>query len=142
MMRSRSLGGGRRLALVGAIVLIIGCLLPWYTVGGDGALPAESYMAFRYPQGVVAFLAGLATLALIALPYAMRPRPVALDRGLVFGILAIAALLGVFLWVPAVLDNLEGLLPTRAIGFWIAAVGAIMLARAAFEIAREPPRRL
>ncbi len=142
MMESRALGGGRRLALAGAIVLIVGCLMPWYTVGGDGGLPAESYMAFRYPQGVLAFLAGLATLALIALPYAMRPRPVAIDRGLSFGILAALAIGGVLLWVPAVADNLGGLLPNRAFGFWIAAAGAIMLARAAFDISREPPRRL
>ena len=142
MMHSRALGGGRRLALVGAIVLIVGCLLPWYTVGGDGGLPAESYMAFRYPQGLLAFLAGLGTLALIALPYAMRPRPVAMDRGIAFGILAVMAIAGVILWVPAVSDNLAGLLPTRAYGFWVALVGATLLCRAAFEISREPPRRL
>ena len=142
MMQSRALGGGRRLALVAAIVVIVGCLLPWYSVGGDGGLPAESYMAFRFPQGVLAFLAALGTLALIALPYAMRPRPVPLDRGLVFGILAGAAIAGVLLWVPAVADNLGGLLPNRAYGFWIALVGAILLCRAAFEISREPPRRL
>jgi hypothetical protein len=140
-MHSRSLGGGRRLALVGAIVLIVGCLLPWYTVGGDGGLPPETYQAFRYPQGLLAFLAGLGTLALIALPYAMGPRPVALDRGIVFAVLAGAALIGVLLWVPAVLDNPAGLLPTRAFGFWISLLGAILLGRAAFEISREPPRR-
>jgi hypothetical protein len=141
-MHSRSLGGGRRLALVGAIVLIVGCLLPWYSVGGGpGEAPATTYGVFDNPAGVLALLAGLGTLALIALPYAVRPRPVALDRGIVFGILAVAALLGVFLWIPTALANLEGLLPNRAPGFWIAAVGAIILARAAFEISREPPRR-
>ena len=124
-----------------AVVLIVGCLLPWYTVGGDGGLPPETYQAFRYPQGLLAFLAGLGTLALVALPYAMGPRPVALDRGIVFGVLAGAAILGVVLWVPAVFDNVGGLRPDRAPGFWIAAVGAIMLGRAAFEISREPPRR-
>ena len=91
MMHSRSLGGGRRLALLGAIVVIVGCLLPWYTVGGDGSLPPEVYRAFTYPQGLVVFLAGLGTLALVALPYAMGPRPVALDRGLFFGVLAVAS---------------------------------------------------
>jgi hypothetical protein len=140
-MHSRSLGGGRRLALLGAVVLIVGCLLPWYTVGGDGALPPEVYRAFRYPQGLVAFLAGLGTLALIALPYAMGPRPVALDRGLVFGILAVSAVVGLVLWVWAVLPAPEGLLPTAAYGYWISVVGAIMLCRAAFEISQEPPRR-
>ena len=112
MMHSRSLGGGRRLALLGAIVLIVGCLLPWYTVGGDGGLPPEVYRAFTYPQGLVVFLAGLGTLALVALPYAMGPRPVALDRGLVFGVLAVASAVGVILWIWAVLPAPQGLLPT------------------------------
>ncbi len=141
MMHSRSMGGGRRLALLGAVVLIVGCLLPWYTLGGDGGLPPTVYRAFTYPQGLVAFLAALGTLALLALPYAMGPRPVALDRGLVFGILAATAIVGLVLWVFAVLPAPQGLLPTGAYGFWIAAVGAVMLARAAFEISREPPRR-
>jgi hypothetical protein len=140
-MHPHPLGNGRRLALLGAIVLIAGCLLPWYTVGGDGGLPAEVSRAFAYPQGVLALLAGLATLALLALPYAAGERPLGVDRGLSFGILAGAALLGVVLWVPAVMDAPEGILPTKAYGFWIAAIGAILLARAAFEISREPPRR-
>jgi hypothetical protein len=142
MMESRALGGGRRLALVGAVVLIVGCLLPWYTVGGDGGLPARSYGVLDYPAGLLVVLAALGTLALIAFPYAMRPRPVSMDRGLFFGILAVLAIAGVVLWVPAVADNLAGLLPNRAYGFWISAVGAILLSRAAFDISREPPRRL
>ena len=51
------------------------------------------------------------------------------------------AVVGVVLWVPNVLDAPEGLLPTRAYGFWISALGAIMLARAAYDISLEPPRR-
>ena len=141
MIHRRPLGSGRRLALVGAIILIVGCLLPWYTVGGDGGLPPSRSTRPSTAPGIVAFLAALATLALVALPYAMGPRPVALDRGLAFGLLAIARAGGVVLWVPAVLDNPEGPAPDRAFGCWIAAVGAIMLARAAFEISREPPRR-
>jgi hypothetical protein len=141
MMHSRSLGGGRRLALLGAIVVVVGCLLPWYTVGGDGSLPPEVYRAFTYPQGLVVFLAGLGTLALVALPYAMGPRPVALDRGLVFGVLAVASIVGVVLWVWAVLPAPQGLLPTGAYGYWISTIGSIMLCRAAFEISQEPARR-
>jgi hypothetical protein len=135
------MGGGRRLALIGAIVVIVGCLLPWYTVGGDGSLPPEVYRAFTYPQGLIVLLAGLGTLALIALPYAMRPRPVALDRGLPFGVLAVASVVGVVLWIWAVLPAPQGLLPTGAYGYWLSAIGSIMLCRAAFEISQEPARR-
>jgi hypothetical protein len=140
-MHSRSLGGGRRLALLGAIVLIVGCLLPWYTAGGDGGLPPTVLRAWAYPQGVVALLSGLGTVALVTLPYAMGPRPVAVDRGLVFVILAAAAIAGLVLWVWAVLPAPAGLLPTAAYGFWISAAGAIMMGRAAFEITQEGPRR-
>ena len=140
-MHRRPLGSGRRLATIGATVLIVGCLLPWFTVGGDGGLPAEVYHAWNYMPGVLALLSGLATLALVILPYAMAGRPVGLDRSLSFGILAVVAVVGVLLWLPTALPAPTGLLPDRAYGFWISAVGAILMARAAFEISQEPPRR-
>jgi hypothetical protein len=136
------MGGGRRLALVGAVVMIVGCLLPWYTVGGGaGELPAVTYMAWQRPQGIAVLLSGLATLALLALPYAMGPRPVAVDRGLAFAVPAVIAILALAAWIVEVLPAPAGLLPTGAYGFWISVVGAIMLGRAAFGISREPPRR-
>lgn len=139
-MHRRPLGSGRRLALVGAIVVVIGSLLPWYTLGGDGGLPPLVYRAFD-GTGILAFLAGLATLALVALPYAAGERPLAIDRGLAYGLLAVVALLGILLWIPTILESPEGLLPDRAYGFWITVVGAITLARAAYDIALEPPHR-
>lgn len=141
-MHRRPLGSGRRLAAIGAIVLCVGCLLPWFTVGGGaGEQPAVVYHAFDNPPGVVAFLAGLGTLALVTLPYAVAGRPLAVDRGLWFGILAVVAVAGILLWLPTALPAPAGLLPDRAYGLWISAVGAIMMARAAFEISQEPPRR-
>ena len=139
-MHRRPLGNGRRLALFGAIVVVIGSLLPWYTLGGDGGLPPSVFRAFD-GTGILAFLAGLATLALVALPYAAGERPVAVDRGLAFGMLAVLALVGIVLWIPNVLDAPQGLLPDRAYGFWITVVGAIILARAAYDISLEPPHR-
>jgi hypothetical protein len=138
-MHRRSMGYGRRLAAIGAIALLVGCLLPWFTVGGDGGLPPQAYRSVDYLPGVLAFLAGLATLALVILPYAMGPRPSGLDRGLVFGILAVAALAGVLLWLPVAgaLSAPQGLLPDRAYGFWISLVGSIVMCRAAYDIGRE-----
>lgn len=139
-MHRRPLGNGRRLAFLGAVVLFLGCLLPWYTVGGDGGLPPVVYRAFD-GSGIVAFLAALATMALIALPYAAGDQPLWVDRGLAFALLAAAALAGLLLWLPGVLEAPEGLLPDRAYGFWIAAVGTVMLVRAAYDVILEPPRR-
>jgi hypothetical protein len=142
-MHRRPLGNGRRLALIGAIVLVIGCLLPWYSVGGDGGLPEIVLRAFD-TTGIASFLAALATLALIALPYAAGERPVAIDRGVSFAILGAIAVAGVVLFpliYPGILEALEGLLPASAYGFWISALGAVILARAAYDIWLEPPRR-
>ena len=138
-MHRRPLGNGRRLAVVGAILLVVGCLLPWYVLGGDGGLPQQVYRAFD-GTGIISFFAGLGTLALVALPYAAGERPVAIDRSLSFALLAIAAIVGILLWIPNVLDAPEGMLPNLAYGYWIAALGAIVLARAAYDIHLEAPR--
>ena len=139
-MHRRSLGSARRLALIAALMLIVGSVLPWYQLGGDGGLPVTVYRAFD-GSGFASFLAGLATLALIALPYAMGDRPSPVDRGISFALLAVVAILGVILWIPNVTADLSGLLPTKSYGFWITVVGAILLARASFEIYLSPDGR-
>jgi hypothetical protein len=139
-MHRRPLGGGRRLAALGALVAVIGCLLPWYVLGGDGDLPEIVYRAFD-GWGMLVFLGGIGTLALVTLPYAAGERPVAIDHPLAFGLLAAMAVVGILLWIPGVLDAPEGMLPDRAYGYWIAVVGTIIMARAAYDIALEPPHR-
>ena len=66
-----------------------------------------------------------------------------MDRGLSFAILATVAVAGVVLYpfVIGALDAPEGLLPDRAYGYWVSLLGAIILARAAYDIWLEPPRR-
>jgi hypothetical protein len=140
MMYRRSLGSGRRLAIIGALLMIAGSLLPWYAIGGGEDLPQETFRAFD-GSGVLAFLAGLATLALVTLPYAAGEKPVLIDRALAYWLLAIVAAVGVGLWIPQALPAPEGLLPNRAPGFWVAALGTILLARGAFEIGMERPWR-
>jgi hypothetical protein len=139
-MHRRPLGNGRRLAFIGAIVVLVGCLLPWYSVGGDGGLAPVTFRAFD-GSGMATFLAALATIALVALPYAAGERPMGVDRGLSFLLLALLALAGVILWVPSLLEAPEGLLPDRAYGYWIAIVGTVIMLRAAYDIMLEPPRR-
>ena len=144
LMHRRPLGNGRRLAIIGAVILLVGCVLPWYVGRGRRWPAARSCSGRSTGPGIVSFFAALATLALVALPYAAGERPVAIDRGISFAILAVAAVAGVVLFLftsPGVLDALEGLLPDRAYGFWISALGAIIMARAAYDIWLEPPRR-
>ncbi len=138
-MHRRSMGPGRRMALLASILLVVGRVLPWSQLGGDGGLPVTVYRAFD-GSGILSFLAGLATLALLALPYAMGDRPTGIDRGISFAVLAVAAILGVVLWIPNVLADPAGLLPTVAYGYWITVVGAVLLGRAAYEIYLSPRR--
>lgn len=140
-MHRRPLGRGRVLALVAAVIMLVACLLPWYAIGGDADLPALEQRAFDGP-GILVFLAGLLVIALVALPYAMGDRPVAVDSWPVYLLLLALAVAGIALW-PLLGGRLEftsGLLPTAAPGFWLAILGAIVLARAVFEMQQDPSR--
>lgn len=139
-MHRRPMGRGRTLAVAGALVVLVGTLLPWYAFQVDAGLPAMELRAFD-GSGILAFIAALGTLALVTLPYAAGDRPVSADRGFAYLLLVGVAALGVAMWPLQVIDDLSGLLPARAPGWWIALVGLAVLARAAFEIFREPARR-
>ena len=144
-MHRRPVGRARLLGALGAIVILVGCVLPWWAIGGGDVLPARSGNAFD-GMGVVVFIVALATIALVTLPYAMG-RPVGGDRWPAYAILALLgwAALGI-----RVLD-LIGLRAlafaqvtdafTRGPGLWITGVGLAMLARAAFDLYREPSIR-
>jgi hypothetical protein len=140
-MHRRPLGRGRTLALVAAFVIVAGCLLPWFSVGGAGGLPTTELRAFD-GSGILTFLGALATLALIALPYAAGDRPVGADRTLAYGLAAALAVGGLALWPLDLLGEfVTGLLPDRAPGLWVALGGTLLLVRAVYDIAREPDRR-
>ena len=135
-MHRRPLGRGRRLALVGAVVLVVACLLPWFGAGGGSDLPPTELRAFD-GSGILVFLAGLLVLALASLPYAAG-RPVGIDAWPAYALLTGLALVGIVLWPIDLLSYPAGLLPDRAMGFYVAIAGMLILARATYDIAREP----
>jgi hypothetical protein len=140
-MHRRPLGRGRTLAILAAAIILAGCVLPWFGVGGSGGLPATELRPFD-GSGMLAFLAALATLALVALPYAAGDRPVGADRALAYGFLLLVAVLGVVLWPLDLLGEFAaGLLPDRAPGYWIAIVGVAVYGRAVYEIYTAPRPR-
>ena len=130
-MHRRPLGRARKLAIFAAILMIVGSLpiLPWYGVGGGTDLPVTSLTAFG-GSGILVFLAGLGIVALVTLPYA-TVRPVEIDRTLWYGLLLALAVVGLVVWP---------LLPDRAPGLWVGALGVVVLARAVFEMVGEGPR--
>lgn len=144
-MHRRPLGRGRSLAVVSALVIVVGSLLPWYTAGGAaGQIPARSVNAFDDLAGLLVFLVALAVLALVALPYAAGDRPVGVDRWLSYLLLLLAGGAGIALSaLNLVTANLplDGFRPDLAPGMWVAGLGLAGLARAVYEIARESERR-
>ena len=134
-MHRRPLGRGRRLAAIAALIMIVGCLLPWWQFGGDGGLPLRTGNAFE-GAGILVFFSALATIALVTLPYA-TDRPVSIDRTVSW--LAIVAVGWIGLGLRAF--DLFGVgalgLPNTAPGLWISGLGLAVLSRAVYEIAGE-----
>ena len=133
------LGRGRWIAGASAVVLLVGCVLPWYTAGGQvGGLPPVTGNAFE-SSGILVFLVALCTLALVTLPYAAGDRPVGLNRWPPYLILLAVGVVGVLLRVVDLVGRIPGFgWPDRSPGLWLVGVGLLMLVRATFEIWQAP----
>ena len=145
-MHRRPVGRARLLAAGGAAVIVVGCLVRWWTVGGcDGCLPESSGNAFD-GMGIIVFVVALATIALVTLPYA-TDRPVGIDRWPAYALLAGLGWLALAIVVIdlAVIHAFAFSEPadvfTKGPGLWVTGLGLLMLTRAAYEAYREPPLR-
>ena len=145
-MHRRPLGQGRTLAAIGGVVIVVGCVLRWWHLERPGGLPALESNAFE-GSGILVFLAGVVTLALVALPYAVGDRPTGIDRWMTYAILAA---LGWFGLVWRVLDLLVAgafrftqpiEVFTNGPGIWVSGIGLAILSRAVYQMAREPAYR-
>jgi hypothetical protein len=134
----RPLGRGRLLAAIGAVLMLIGCVLPWFARGGGetGITPITTN-AFA-DKGIVVFICALLILALVSLPYAAGDKPLAIDRALSY-VIVVAVAIGAYAWrtLEFILVDPAGLRPDLAPGLWIVGVGLIILARATYEISTE-----
>jgi len=144
-MHRRPVGRSRLLAALGALVALAGCFLPWWSVGGDNGLPVLSGTGFE-GLGILVFGAGIATLALVTLPYASE-RPVPADRWSSYAIIAGVGWLG-FAYRIFDLSTMRAFafaepadVITRIPGLWLAGIGLVILARATYEMLQEPRLR-
>ena len=145
-MHRRPLGGGRTLAAIAGVLIVVGCVLPWWRLGGETGIPALSGNAFE-DAGIVVFLAGIATLALVALPYAVGDRPTPIDRWGAFALIAIVGwialawrVLGLIL-LGAFRFSEPAQVFTNGPGIWIAGLGLAVLSRAVWHMTQEPRYR-
>ncbi len=135
-LHRRPLGRGRLVAAISAILILVGSVLPWFRAGGSDGIPPITGNAFEGP-GILVFLSALATLALVALPYAVGDRPFALDHWWAYGAVALVAAAALLARVVAIASEAGGLaamLPDRAPGLWLTAVGVLGLLFAAADM--------
>jgi hypothetical protein len=144
-MHRRPLGRARRLAVLSALLLIVGAILPWWTSGGRDELPATSGNAFE-GSAILVFIVALAVIAVVTLPYAAGGRPVGADRWLTYLVLVAVAWIGL---VARVIDlTVQGAfvfrepsdVVTRGPGLLIVILGLLLLSSAVFEMAAEERR--
>ena len=141
-MQRRPLGKGRTLATLAGLAIVVGCVLPWWKVGGTPGITAVGGNGLD-GAGIVVFLCGIVTLALIALPYAAGDRPLGLDRWLSFALLAVVAWLAFVIRILVLIGNgafqfsEPAQVFTNGPGLWLTGIGLVMLARAAYTMSRE-----
>ena len=139
-LRRRPLGRGRLLAVLSALLIVVGCVLPWFRAGsGDLEIPPIVGNAFHGPS-ILVFLIALATPALVTLPYASE-RPVGVDRWWAYAALAVVGWAGLVMRAGDIVINSGGfatVTPDRGPGLWLTFIGLIVLSRAAWQISNEP----
>ena len=142
-LHRRPVGQGRILAVLASLVLLVGCVLPWFRAGsGELEIPPIMGNAFDGPS-IAVFLIALATPALITLPYA-SDRPVGLDRWWAYAAFALIGWVGLTLRAADIVLNsggFETVTPDRGPGLWVSVAGLAILSRAAWQISREPQYR-
>jgi hypothetical protein len=137
-MTRRALGRGRLLIVVGSLVALAGLLPAWWLVERTNLTPlsANGFQGI----GIVIFLACLALLALVTLPFASRDGQSSLDRPAAYAVVGLAAV-GSFLWRVFEISQSSGLsLSPQAPGMWITGAGLLVVAWGVGDLVTERSR--
>ncbi len=138
-MTRRGLGRGRLLVGLGAIILLISMPLDWFKVGGEvTSITPISGNGFE-GTGILVFIAAVALLAVLVLPYASRYGRSGWDRPVTYLLLAGLAVAGFVMRIVQLSG--EGILagPDRAPGLYVAGAGLLVVAWGIAEMLGERP---
>jgi hypothetical protein len=137
----RGIGRGRLVIAAGALLIAIGCFLPWWSVGGT-VTELHSGNAFDSVVGMLVFASALAMLAVMVVPYASRDRYSPLDRFSVYLLLFVVCTASFAARMYQIsLPNFAGLgLPQAIPGAWISGAGLVVVLFGLFELLNEGRR--
>lgn len=138
-MTRRGLGRGRLLVGLGAIVALISMPFDWFKVGGVvTSITPIGGNGFE-GTGILVFVACVALLAVLVLPYASRYGRSAWDRPTTYLLLTSLAMAGLVIRVIQL--GGEGIIgmPDRAPGLYVAAAGLLIVAWGVAEMLGERP---
>ena len=129
------------MAAMFALVLLAGCVLPWWTIVIADGLPPTTGNAFD-ATGILVFLAAMAVLALVTLRLASE-RPLEIDRLPAYAIILGLGLIGFVVRIIGLFASgpLDQFRPDHAPGTFVVIVGLAGLGRAVLEIYQEPEPR-
>ena len=138
----RGLGMGRLLVGIGSVLAIIGAFLPWTYAGGEIGLPMQTEKALDGGAGILMFIAAVALLALLILPYASPSGRASLDRWVSFAILGGLMVVGTLLQLFQLFSSgtLKLLPLTDVLGLWLGVAGTLLVAWGAAEIVGQETR--
>ncbi|HEY5486822.1 MAG TPA: hypothetical protein VIK06_04175 [Candidatus Limnocylindrales bacterium] len=135
-MNPSTSGRGRLVVAAGAILLIVACFLQWWQTDTAGpGLPELKDIGISDGRVLLIFLAAAASLFLLTLPMASEA-PVAIDHPLSFVVLFFVAAAGFVLRLISFVQqsSVFPFPPLKGPGFWVAALGLLILARGVFEV--------
>jgi hypothetical protein len=140
-VKPRGIGRGRLVIAAGALVILVGCFLPWWSVGGT-VTDLHTGNAFDTVLGMLVFAAALAMLAVMVLPYASRSRYSPFDRRFVYVLLLVAAAGGFAVRLVQInAPDFAGLGSVEAIpGAWVTGAGLAVALLGVIELLGEAPR--
>lgn len=131
-MNRRALGRGRTLIGFGAIISVGGLFPAWWMIERTNLAPLSG--TGLQGIGLLIFLAAMASLAVLTLPYVSRDGESPLDRPATYILLGLVAL-GAYLFRVYEINSFAGIgLPTTAPGLWITGVGILLSSWGAADV--------